>query len=53
MSDNEEDQRKVQATASDLRLRLIIYNDYVNLVPLTTDHACLFLISISVLAYKR
>lgn len=42
MSDNEEDQRKVQATASDLRLRLIIYNDYVNLVPLTTDHALSF-----------
>lgn len=53
MADNEEDQRKVQATASDLRLRLIIYNDYVSLVPLTTNNALSFLTSISVLAYKR
>jgi RimJ/RimL family protein N-acetyltransferase len=39
MSNNEEDQLKIQLSSDDQRLRTIVPSDYVALVPLTTDHA--------------
>ena len=39
MSNNEEDQLKIQLASVDQRLRTIVAGEYITLVPLTTDHA--------------
>jgi len=42
MSNNEEDQLKIQLASVDQRLRTIIPSEYITLAPLTTDHALSF-----------
>ena len=42
MSNNEEDQLKIQLASVDQRLRTIVAGEYITLVPLTTDHALSF-----------
>jgi hypothetical protein len=43
MSNNEEDQLKIQLASVDQRLRTIVAGEYITLVPLTTDYALSFL----------
>ena len=42
MSNNEEDQLKIELASVDQRLRTIVPGEYITLVPLTTDHALSF-----------